>query len=129
MLKKAAVFVFSIFILTNLYGCFALFAGAAAGSGTAVWLSGKLTQQFDAPYDRTVKASEKALKSLKLDITKKSQEAQITQLKSKYTDGKEIWIDIRKITEDSTKVDVRVGAVHPDEAAAENILNKIKAYL
>ena len=129
MLKKMAVLVFSIFVLVNLYGCLAIVAGAAGGAGTAVWLSGKLEQQFNAPYDRTVKASKRALKSLKLEITKESKEEKITQLRSKYIDGKEIWIDIRKITEDSIRVDVRVGAVHPDEAAAEKILNKIKSYL
>ncbi len=129
MLKKAAVFVFSIFILANLYGCFAILVGTAAGSGTAIWLSGKLEQQFNAPYDRTVKASEKALKSLKLGIVKEAKEEKVTQLRSKYIDGKEIWIDVRKITENSTKVEVRVGAVSPDKAAAEKILNKIKSYL
>ena len=128
MFKKAAVLVFSVFVLANLCGCFALFAGAG-GAGTAVWLSGKLTQQFNASYDRTIKAAEKALKSLKLDITKESKEAKITQIKSKYTDGKDIWIDIRKVTDDSTRVDVRVGAVHPAEPAAKNILDRIQSYL
>jgi len=129
MFKRIIVFVFSGLFLLNIYGCVALLAGAIAGTGTAVWLSGKLTQEFSAPYERTINAAEKALRSLKLEITKEAKEANVTQLKSKYSDEREVWIDIRKITENSTKVEVRVGAVSPDKAAADKILKKIQAYL
>lgn len=129
MLKKITVFVFSGILLLNIYGCFTLFVGAAAGAGTAVWLSGKLTQQFNTPYERTIDAAEAALRSLKLEVTKEAKEANVTQLRSKYTDGKAIWIDIRRITEHSTKVEVRVGAVSPDKAASEKILKRIQSYL
>ncbi len=129
MIKKLGVFVFSGLLLLNLYGCFALIAGTAAGAGTAVWLTDKSTQQFNAPYDFTIKAAENALKSLRLELTRETREARVTQLKSKYTDGKEIWIDIRKITENSTKVEVRVGMVNSDKEAASKILKRIQDYL
>ena len=63
-----------------------------------------------------------------VQYVKKKQE-DVTQLRSEYTDGKEIWIDIRRVTENSTKVDVRVGAVNPDKDAADKILKKIQSYL
>ena len=129
MVKKLAVFVFSGFLLLNIYGCFALFGGAVGGAGTAIWLSGKLTQQFSAPYARTVNAARSALKSLNLEIAKEAKEANVTTFRSHYTDGKEIWIDVRRITETSTKVEVRVGGVSPDKEACTKILNKIKEYL
>jgi hypothetical protein len=129
MLKKIAVFGVSVFLLLNLCGCFALFAGAVGGAGTAVWLSGKLTQQFNASYARTVSATESALKSLSLEIVKEEKEANVTAFRSKYTDGKEIWIDVKRITEVSTKVEVRVGAVNPDKEACNKILNRIKESL
>jgi len=128
MKKVLFAVVISIFLI-SMYGCIALLAGGAAGAGTAVWLSDKLTQEFNAPYERTIDAAETALKSLKLGITKKTKEEEVTQLISKYTDGKEIWIDIRKITDNSTKVEVRVGVVSPDKIAAEKILSRIKRYL
>ena len=129
MLKKVLGFVVAVLFLVNMYGCFALFAGAAAGGGTAFWLSGKLTQEFHASYERTVNASAMALKSLNLKITKESKEAEMTQFRSVYTDGKEIWIDVRKVTESSTKVEVRVGVVKPDQAASDKILKRIQSYL
>ena len=129
MTRKIALFIIFVFLLFNIYGCFVLFAGAAAGTGTAAWLSGKLTQEFHAPYERTINAAKAALDSLRLKITKESKEENVAQLRSEYTDGKEIWIDIRKITQDSTKVEVRVGAISPDKQAADKILKRIQRYL
>ena len=129
MFNKIMVFVFSAYMLFNLCGCFAVVAGTAGGAGTAVWLSGKLTQEFNASYERTIAAAEHAMQSLKLEVTKISKEEKVAQLRSKYSDGKEIWIDIRKVTDNSTRVDVRVGVVSPDKKAADDILKRIKRYL
>jgi hypothetical protein len=129
MFKKFTVFVFSGLLLLNLYGCFALIAGGAAGAGTAVWLSDKLTQHFNASYDDTINAAEKALNSLKLPIIKESRQIQVTQIRSKYTDDKEIWIDVRRITSKSTKVEVRVGMIGSSKDAASKILERMRDYL
>ena len=129
MFKKLFAFVASVLLLLNIYGCVALLAGTAAGAGTAVWLSGKLTQEVHAPYERTVIAAKSALKSFRLEITKETKEDAVTQLISNYSDGRDIWIDIHKITDDSSKVEVRVGTVTPDKVAAGKILKKIQSYL
>jgi len=129
MVKKIAAFILVGFLSLNLCGCFAVVAGTAGGAGTSFWLSGKLTQEFNASYERTVSAAEKALDSLKLELAKSTKEENVTQLKSKYTDGKEIWIDIRRVTERSSKVEVRVGAIKPDREAADKILKAIQRHL
>ncbi len=129
MFRKTIVFVCSGLLLLNLYGCFALFAGAVGGAGTAAWLSGKLTQEVNASYTRTVGATEKALRSLNLEITKKSEELDVTTLRSHYVDGKEVWVDVRKVTDASTKIEIRVGMVNPDKEACAKILDRIKSYL
>lgn len=129
MLKRLTVFVVSVLLLLNIYGCFALFAGAAGGTGTAVWLSGKLTEQFNAPYDRTIDAARQALRSLNLEVVKETRDDNVAQLRSIYTDGKEIWVDVRRVASNSTKVEVRVGAVNPDKEAADKILKSIQSHL
>jgi hypothetical protein len=48
---------------------------------------------------------------------------------SKYTDGKTIWIDVRRISDRSSKVEVRVGAVEGDKEAADKIIKRIQRYL
>ena len=128
MRNKLAVFIFSAFILLNLTGCL-LVAGAAGGAGTAVWLSGKVTQEFHVSYERAIKGTRNALRSLKLEIAKETKEDNVTQFKSKYSDGKEIWVDVRKITENSVKVEVRVGAISPDKEAADKILKSIQRHI
>ena len=129
MFRKIAVFVLSGLLLLNIYGCFLLLAGAAGGAGTAVWLSGKLTQEFHAPYEQTIAAAKTALESLKLEIIKDTKEDTVAQLKSKYSDGREVWIDIHKVSEESTKVEVRVGTVGSNKEAAGKILKTIQKYL
>jgi hypothetical protein len=72
MVRKTAKLITVILLLINTYGCVALLAGTAGGTGTAVWLSGKLSQQVDAPYSKTIDAVNAALKSLRLEITKET---------------------------------------------------------
>ena len=129
MFKKIAVFIFSGFLLLNICGCFLLLAGAVGGVGTTVWLSGKLTQQFNATYEQTIKATESALRSFNFGIAKEAKEANVTTFRSHYTDGKEIWIDVRRVTDASTKVEIRVGGVSAVKEACTKILNRIKSYL
>ncbi|MBP7216913.1 MAG: DUF3568 family protein [Candidatus Omnitrophica bacterium] len=128
MKQKLILIVIAAWLLVNAYGCIAILAGAAGGAGTAAWLSGKLTQEVQAPYERTIAAAKKALTSLKLDLIKETREDAVTQLKSKYTDGKEVWIDVRRITGASSKIEVRVG-VMSDREAADVILKRILRYL
>jgi hypothetical protein len=128
-MRKFGMLLVSAFLLFSVSGCFLLVAGAAGGGGTAMWLSGKLSQTVNASYDKTVEASQKALKSMGFEAEKISKEDAVAQIKSRYTDGKEIWIDVRRVTEKATKVEVRVGAVNPDKEAADKILKQIQRYL
>ncbi len=129
MLKKLSVFTVIAVLSMNIYGCAPILIGAAGGAGTAAWLSNKLTQEVNAPFERTVKAAKSALKSLKLEVEKETIEPNVAQIISRYTDGKKVWIDIRRITTSSTKVEVRVGAVSPDKEAAAKILKGIEKRL
>jgi hypothetical protein len=129
MIKKLTGFVVAALFLMNIYGCFAVVAGAAGGAGTSAWLSGKLSQDVHAPFEKAVKASRSALESMKLEVTKETTKEDVAQIIGKYTDGKTIWIDIHRLTESSSKVEVRVGAVNGDKEASDKILKKIQKYL
>lgn len=117
-----------LFIIVNLCGCIALLAGTAGGVGTAFWLGGKLSDEVSAPYDRTVRAAKSALSSLRMEITKEAHTEEVTQIKSEYTDGSTVWIDIRPLTPGSSKIEIRVGA-RGNKSASTKILGKIKARL
>jgi len=128
MFKKVVTLIFSVLLLVNICGCVALLAGAAAGVGTAAWLSGKLSQEVNASSVRCLKATKSALQSLKLKVTKETVEEKIVQVMSNYTDGKTIWIDIHRISETASRIEIRVGAAG-DKEVARKILDRIIRYL
>lgn len=115
-------------VSAHLAGCVAVLAGAAGGAGTATWLGGKLTQQVNASYEKTRKATKSALAALKLTITKETIKEDIAQFVGDYTDGRSFWIDIRPVSATESRLDVRVG-VPGDMDASRKVLDKILAYL
>lgn len=128
MFKRIGVVLVSALFALNLCGCVLLLAGAAGGAGTAVWLGGKLSQQVEVPKDKVVVAAKKAMNALKLTITKETTKEEVVQLIGEYSDGRQVWIDVRALSPSSSKIEVRVGATG-DKTAAESIMNKIKRYL
>ena len=128
MFKKLAISVLLLALVPCLCGCFVLLAGAAGGAGTAAWLSNKLTQEVNAPFDKSIDASKSALKSLKLIVEKETKKDNVAQIMSNYSDGKTIWIDIHNLTPKTSRIEVRVG-VAGDEEAARKIMDKILRYL
>ncbi len=130
MIKKMIYMIFSGMLMLNLGGCFPLIAGVAVGgAGTAVWLSGKLTQEFHASYKATIDATKLALQSLNLKVVSEKGDTRVTQFRAYYSDGNEMWIDIDRIDDNSTKVEVRVGGVKPNKEADSVVLQKIQSYL
>ncbi len=129
MQKKILSYVLAVSVLFNLCGCVVLLAGAAGGAGTAVWLSGKLSQEVNASLDKAAHAAKTAIKSLRLTITKETVKEDVVQIIGDYTDGRTFWVDIHRISENSSRLDVRVGAISGDRAAAAKILERIKRYL
>ncbi|MDE2223279.1 MAG: DUF3568 family protein [Candidatus Omnitrophica bacterium] len=127
-MKKIAYLMLLGVISMNLCGCLAIFGGVVAGAGTAVWLSGKLSQEFHASYQSTTDAAKAALQSFNYPIVKETQEANLTQLISKYSDGRQIWVDIHKIDDQNTNVEVRVGLT-PDKKADSEIMDSIRRFL
>lgn len=77
---------------------------------------------------RCLKATKSALQSLKLKVTKETVEEKIVQVMSNYTDGRTIWIDIHRISETASRIEIRVGAAG-DKEAARKILDRIIRYL
>ncbi|MBD3264611.1 MAG: DUF3568 family protein [Candidatus Omnitrophica bacterium] len=128
MLREWRLILFIPFLIMSLSGCLPLLAGAAGGTGTAVWLSGKLTREFDSPFEECIEAVKTALESFDFAVTKETKKEEIAQIKSEYSDGKTIWVDIRKISPNSSRIDVRVGALS-DEEAARQIMERVESYI
>lgn len=128
MLKGLFNFLLVAVLLLNFSGCVAIVAGTAGGAGTALWLGGKVSEEVKVPLKKAVAATTSALKSMRLEITKTTVKDEVAQIKSKYFDGRVIWVDIKKLTEDSSQIEIRVG-MKGDKEASTKILERIKRYL
>lgn len=107
-------------------GCVALLAGAAGGVGTGVWLSGKLTQEVNGSFDSSVNAAKAGLNDLSLPISKQTIEEKSAQYIASYTDGRMVWVDVHRVSDTVSRVEVRVGAAG-DKVAARKIMQSIVA--
>jgi len=128
MWRRICGLIFAALLLVNTCGCAAVLVGAAGSAGAAVWFSGKLGQEVNVSMDKSFEAAKSALRSLKFDITKETITRDLIQVKSNYMDGEVIWIDIRRISESASRIEVRVG-VPGDKDSARVVLNKILKYL
>ncbi|MFA6281098.1 MAG: DUF3568 family protein [Candidatus Omnitrophota bacterium] len=128
MRKKILNLIFIGSLLLNSSGCVALVAGAAGGVGTAFWLEGKVSEEVNVSIKGGVKAVTAALRDMRLENTKTTIKDDAAQIKSKYTDGRIIWIDIKRITDTSSKIEIRVG-MKGDKEVSTKILNRIKNYI
>lgn len=129
MAKKIMALLFLVCLSVNIYGCAAVLAGAAAGGiGTATWLSGKLSQEVNGSFDKSLSAAKSALQALNLNIAKETVKEDAAQIMSNYTDGRTIWIDIHRVALLNSRIEIRVG-VTGDKEEARKIMNKILSYL
>ena len=129
--NQAMVLIFLVSFSVNMCGCVPLWVAGGAvagGAGTAGWISGKLVQELDAPFESTVQAAKYTLESLDLVITKEIKKIDVAQIKSKYIDGKTIWIDVFGVSGSTSRIELRVGAI-PNKDATYKILDKIRDYL
>lgn len=128
MLRKLFNLFFVSVLLLNCSGCVALVAGAAGGAGTSLWLEGKIREEVSVPIKKATKATTSALGAMRLEITKTTVKENVAQIMSKYTDGRTIWIDVKKLSETSSQIEIRVG-MKGDKEASTKILDRIKRYL
>ena len=124
-LRELALFV--VFLIA-LSGCAGLLVGAGAGVGTYAYIQGELKRNYDAPVDRVWQASLAAVKELRLRIESKQQDAFGGVIKGKMADDKSYEISLKRISDKSTDVGVRIGTFG-DRIKSEAIHDKIHSKL
>jgi hypothetical protein len=121
----AAVTLGSALLVTS--GCIARGTVGAQGAG-ATWYSGRLESNLGANLDEVFRASEKAIAELQFAKVSDRKSTIDAQLISRTAVDKKVSIVLNQVTEDSTKVSIRVGLMG-DQALSQAILEKIKANL
>lgn len=123
--------VLSVMLVVGTTGCVPLLVAGAAGvaaGGTAIWLNDKIVQEVEATYEEAVVAAKEALDALNLPLNKETRTASATQLLSNEVDRSTIWIDIHAVSDTTSRIEVRVGAVGNEEASRQ-IMDEINKHL
>lgn len=108
-------------------GCF-LVLGAAGGTAGTVYVMGKLKDQINAPVPKAHQATLAGLKDLGLPIREDKADKLTAHVKSEFSGGTDVWIDIESASETVSQISIRVGLTG-DEAKSRRILEAIKKHL
>jgi hypothetical protein len=108
-------------------GCLVAAAGAA-GAGTVAYLRGELSSTLDAPYENAVRASNRGLQALEFAKISENKDALTAILISRTADDKKVEVKVTKVTESTSRVQIRVG-IFGDEALSLTVLERIKEHL
>ena len=103
-------------------------AAAAVGAGTYYYVKGDLKRNYEAPMDKTWDATIKALDALKINVESKQNDALTGVINGKLADGKSFTVNLKRISESTTEVGVRIGTFG-DRQRSEAIHDKILASL
>jgi len=111
-------------------GCLLFAADAAAGAGVAgyKYAKGELKSTQSASLDRTWDATLAAAQDLSLPIISQTKEASHDHLVCKTASDKSVDIDLKKLSDTSTEVSIRVGTFG-DEAMSRTIMDAIRKRL
>jgi len=110
--------------LAGLQGCVAVVGAAAGGAGVA-YVMGEAKKIYDAPIERVYNAALTAVKDdLGLIVYESHQTGMKGKIKSRRWDDKAVKIDLKALTERTTRVKIRVGT-WGDEEYSGLIFSKI----
>ena len=120
----------SVSALLATAGCALFVVGAAAGAGAAgyAYVSGELKSTESASLERTRSATLAALKDLEFPVTSQAKDALSAELTARNANDKKIVVKLKKISDTTTEVRIRVGAFG-DESLSRVVLEKIKKRL
>jgi len=109
-----------MFLLLLLSGCGPLLifgAGTAAGVSGYKYYAGSLTVTFEAPFEKTWYAGQRALPALEMTITATNQDRTSGTISAKRPDETPVKVKMKYITAQQTEVDIRVGTFGDEEAS------------
>ena len=128
--KKSRGMLFSLMVGLGLLlqcGCAALLigGGAAAGAGGVAYVKGELKSKENAPLDRVWEATLGAMKEMEYPITSQTKDVLAAHSIARTAQDKKIDITLKKLSDDSTEVRIRVGTFG-DQHLSQMILERIQ---
>jgi hypothetical protein len=105
-------------------GCALVLAGSA-GAGTAVYVKGELQTNLEAPLERSIEATNRAVNNLEFMKISEEVDKMTGEITARTAQDKKIKIKLDKVTDNTTKISIRVG-IFGDKALSHSLLEEIK---
>ena len=127
-MQKKQVVITILFVGTAVFiqGC--VIAAVGAGAGTVAYVRGDLQTVESKSLDDVYEATEKAIKELGLNVTKKTKDAMSATIVARDAQDKKITIKLSASAEETTKLSIRIG-VFGSETKSRRIYEEIKKNL
>ena len=111
-------------------GCalFVVGAVAAGGAGTWAYIKGEIKATEQVSLDKAWTATLDTMKDLEFPVTYKAKDALAGELKAVNSSGTTIQIYLKKLSDSSTEIRIRIGTFG-DEPLSRTIITKIDAKL
>ena len=111
-------------------GCVLVAVGAIAVAGAGGWqyVKGEIKATEQAPLDRVWTATLDTMKDLEYPVTYKAKDALAGEVKVVNSSGTKIDINLKKITNNSTEIRIRVGTFG-DEPLSRTIIGRIEDHI
>ena len=103
-------------------------AGAAVGIGAVKYKQGALDGTASATVPATQQATMDAMERLGLPVTSQRGDAATARVESRYSDGKNVSVDLERKGPSVTEVAIRVGT-WGDQSRSEQLMNQINREL
>lgn len=125
---RLAELVLCVYMSAWCSGCLALAVGAAGGAAGAVYVMGKLQDEFNRPLPVVHEAAVAAMKDLELKLSEDRVDKISAHMESAFSDGPHVWIDIESVSDSRCRITIRVGLTG-DEVRSRKIYDAIKQHL
>ena len=124
--KQVVITILFVGMAVFIQGC--VIAAVGAGAGTVAYVRGDLQTVESKSLDDVYEAAEKAIKELRLNVTKKTKDAMSATIVARDAQDKKITIKLSATTEETTKLSIRIG-VFGSETKSQRIYEEIKKNL
>ncbi|MEE9370993.1 MAG: DUF3568 family protein [Sedimentisphaerales bacterium] len=124
--KQVVITILFVGMAVFIQGC--VIAAVGAGAGTVAYVRGDLQTVESKSLDDVYEATEKAIKELGLNVTKKTKDAMSATIVARDAQDKKITIKLSASTEETTKLSIRIG-VFGSETKSRRIYEEIKKNL
>ncbi len=127
-MNKTYIVLLSLMVsLPFVSGCAVILAGSA-GAGTVAYIKGELQANLEAPLEKSIEATRSAVENLKFIKISEEVDKLTGEIIARTSQDEKITIQLNKVTENTTKISIRVG-MFGDQLLSHSLLEEIKKEL